>query len=190
MATEGQSQGRRAGAADGVATALEQIAEYEREAGPTPLTKVARVIGRTRAFALVYRTLMPTLDVRMARSTDGWVSAHVFGLPFLILTTTGAKTGQPRTNPLIYRRDGDDFLVAGTNWGQPKHPGWTANLLAHPEATIEVGPARLGVRAALVPVEEFDQLFARFVDVYPGYANYLVRRGTLTPRMFRLTPTG
>ena len=134
------------------------------------MTKVARVIGRTRAFALAYRTLMPTLDVRMARSTDGWVSAHVVGLPFLILTTTVAKTGQPRTNPLIYRRDGDDFLVAGTNGGQPKHPGWTANLLAHPEAAIEVGPARLGMRAALVPAEDFDQLFARFVGPLPAPA--------------------
>ena len=190
MATDNPSRGTGGESADGVATALKQIAEFESEAGPTPLTTVVRVLGRTRAFALVYRTLMPKLDVGLARSTDGWAAAHVFGLPFLLLTSLGAKTGQPRTSPLIYRRDGEDFLVVGTNWGQPKNPGWAANLLAHPDATIEVGPATLGVRAELVPAEEFDRLFARFVEIYAGYANYLDRRGTLPPRMFRLTPTG
>ena len=83
----------------------------------------------------------------------------------------------------------DDLLLVGTNFGQPRHPGWTANLLAHPEAVVEVGSARLRVTAVLVPEgEQWQQQFARFVSVYPGYGNYLERRGTLTPRMFRLHP--
>ena len=96
----------------------------------------------------------------------------------------------PRSSPLVYVRDGDDVMLVGTNFGQPKHPGWTANLLAHPDAAVTIGPVRLLVHAALLPDEECEEHDPRFVEVYPGYAGYRGRRADLPPRMFRLTPVG
>jgi len=85
-------------------------------------------------------------------------------------------------------RDGDDVALIGTNFGQPKHPAWTANLLAHPDAAVEVGPVRLAVRAEQVDEATVERVFPSFVAVYPGYADYLGRREGLAPRMFRLRP--
>ena len=112
--------------------------------------------------------------------------AAVYGLPILSLHTIGAKSGQPRVSPLVYVRDGDDVMLIGTNFGQAKHPGWTANLLAHPAPSVQIGPETLEVRAAQVDDETWQRIFPSFVAVYPGYANYMQRRGHLPPRMFRL----
>ena len=90
--------------------------------------------------------------------------------------------------PPIYVRDGDDFMVVGTNFGQRHHPGWTANLLAHPDASIEVGPERLPVTGELADQATWERLWPRFVAIYPGYANYLTRCAPRKPRMFRLRP--
>jgi deazaflavin-dependent oxidoreductase (nitroreductase family) len=87
-------------------------------------------------------------------------------------------------------RDGEDLMLIGTNFGQPKHPAWTANLLAHPDAAVEIGPVRLKVEATLVDDTTWERVFPSFVAVYPGYANYLGRREGLAPRMFRLHPVG
>jgi deazaflavin-dependent oxidoreductase (nitroreductase family) len=114
--------------------------------------------------------------------------ATVYGFPMLMLHTVGAKSGQPRTSPLLYARDADDVLLLGTNFGQPKHPGWTANLVAYPEAQIDIGPHSLKVTATSIGDDEWPMLFPRFVEIYPGYENYLERRGDLVPRMFRLVP--
>jgi len=64
-------------------------------------------------------------------------------------------------------------MVVGTNFGQRHHPGWMANLLAHPDASIEVGPEQLSVTGELVDQATWERLWPRFVAVYPGYANYL-----------------
>ena len=110
--------------------------------GPTSgsrLPRWVRAIGRTRAFAAVYRRAVVPIDRWLWRRDRG-AHSRVLHFPGLLLTTTGARSGQPRTQPLIYRRDGADFVVVGTNWGQQHHPAWTANLLAYPDATVRVGP--------------------------------------------------
>jgi deazaflavin-dependent oxidoreductase (nitroreductase family) len=145
-------------------------------------------LGRTPQFAAVYRRVGPVIDPRIAHINEGRFMAKLYGFPVLILHTTGAKSGLPRSSPLLYVRDGDDVMLIGTNFGQPKHPGWTANLMAHPDAAVDIGPVRLAVHAELVDAATWEQMFPRFVAVYPGYANYLGRREGLTPRMFRLTP--
>jgi deazaflavin-dependent oxidoreductase (nitroreductase family) len=88
----------------------------------------------------------------------------------------------------MYVRDGPDFVVLGTNFGQAKHPGWTANLRHHPEAVVEVGPETLHVVAAQVGDEEYSTLLPTLVEMYPGFDHYLRRRGSLRARMFRLSP--
>jgi deazaflavin-dependent oxidoreductase (nitroreductase family) len=108
-------------------------------------------------------------------------------LPVLLLSSTGAKSGQTRTTPLLYVRDGLDFAVAGTNFGHPAHPGWTANLLARPAAVIEIGPERICVSAELADADTQSRVWPRFVAIYPGYQHYADRRD-VPPRMFLLHP--
>jgi deazaflavin-dependent oxidoreductase (nitroreductase family) len=176
---------------DDLQTKLAALAEHESRVRSGPLTRLMRRLGRTAQFAAVYRRVGPVIDPRIAHLRQGRVMAQVYGFPVLLLHTTGARSGQPRTSPLLYVRDGDDVMLLGTNFGQPKHPAWTANLLAHPKAAVEIGPVRLLVVAELVDQETWQRVFPSFVDVYPGYANYLERRGEqLAPRMFRLVAVG
>lgn len=167
---------------------LRRVADYEARLRRTPVTRLLRRIGPTRAFARVYRWLGPAIDPWLMRRTDGRVASRFYGLPALLLTTTGRRSGQERTSPVLYVRDGDDFVVVGTNFGQQHHPAWTTNLLAHPEGSIEVGPERLSVTSELV-AEDWERLWQHFVEVYPGYQIYLGRTGGRKPRMFRLHPT-
>jgi deazaflavin-dependent oxidoreductase (nitroreductase family) len=78
--------------------------------------------------------------------------------------------------------------LVGTNFGQRHHPGWTANLVAHADASIEVGPERLPVTGELANRAMWERLWPRFVAVYRGYADYLTRCAPRRPRMFRLRP--
>ncbi len=164
---------------------LRRIADHER--GLRPMPRVIRFAGRTRAFAAFYRRYGPEADIRLFRKTQGQ-GALRRGFPELLLTSTGARSGSPRMSPLIYVRDGDDFVVVGTNFGQQHHPGWTANLMAHPDAAIEVGSERLAVTAELADPATWQRLWPRFVAIHPGYENYLARCAPRRPRMFRLRP--
>ncbi len=171
---------------------LERVQRYEASLREGPLTTVLRAAGRTKVFSVVYRTVGPRMDPWLMRRSQGRVATRLYGLPALLLTTTGAKTGQRRDSPLLYLRAGDDpasdFVVVGTNFGQLHHPGWTANLLKEPTAEVEVGPVRLPVTARLADSADWQRLWPQFVAFYPGYANYLDRCGGREPRMFRLTP--
>ena len=173
---------------DDLRAQLDAVAAFEARVHARPLTRLMRRLGRTAGFAKVYSRVGPVIDPKIRDLKDGRVMAAVYGFPILALHSTGAKSGQPRDSMLVYVRDGDDVMLIGTNFGQPKHPGWTANLLAHPDAAVEIGPVRLAVHAEMVDAATWEQMFPRFVAVYPGYANYLGRREGLTPRMFRLTP--
>lgn len=175
-------------ASDRLRQQLDRVAEYEVSVRPGPVTRLLRRVGRTRAFARVYRVVGPVVDPRVARIRDGAVLARLYGLPILMLHTVGAKSGRPRVSPLVFVRDGDDFVVVGTSFGQPRHPGWTANLLTRPEAAVVVGPERVNVTADQADEDAWRRLFPRFVEIYPGYADYLDRRQGLTPRMFLLHP--
>lgn len=145
-------------------------------------------VGPQQWFIGIYRRLGPKIDPALSRLGGGGFMKAVYGLPGMVLHTTGAKTGQARSNPLLYARDGDDFIVTGTNFGAPKHPAWTANLLAHPDAAVEVGGVKLPVTAHLITGEQWQEVFDRLVRIYPGYALYIERRGDLPPRLFRLVP--
>jgi deazaflavin-dependent oxidoreductase (nitroreductase family) len=175
---------------DDLASRLAALAEHEARVRPGPLTRLMRRAGRTRFFSGAYRRVGLRLDVALLHVREGRFTAAVYGLPILQLHTVGARSGESRLSVLLYVRDGVDLVVIGTNFGQPRHPGWTANLLAHPGAHVQVGPVRLDVEARLLDSEAWARLFPSFVTIYPGYADYLDRREGLTPRMFRLTPVG
>lgn len=167
---------------------LDRINEFDARGSRGLLHSVLLKVGPQPWFIAVYRRLGPRIDPAISRIGDGSLMRTLYGLPGMVLHSTGAKSGLPRSNPLLYARDGDDFVVVGTNFGQPKHPAWTANLRAHPEAGVEVAGVTLPVRAEMIEGEAWQEVFDRLVAVYPGYALYLERRGDLPPRLFRLRP--
>jgi deazaflavin-dependent oxidoreductase (nitroreductase family) len=90
----------------------------------------------------------------------------------LLLTTTGARSGQPRTNPLAYSTDGDRLVVAASKGGAPSNPDWFRNLLANPIVTVELGGETFQARATVADEQERDRLYARHAELMPGFADY------------------
>ncbi|GAA1818694.1 nitroreductase family deazaflavin-dependent oxidoreductase [Luedemannella flava] len=149
----------------------------------TGIASLARRWGRYKWFAVVGRAYVP-LDRLVAKLSRGRATA--LGLPSLLLTTTGRRSGEPRTQPLLYILDGDDFVVVGSNWGQPHQPAWTANLLARPAAVANVRGVDIPVRGELVRGADRDRLWADLLRAWPAYANYADRAGGRELRVFRL----
>jgi deazaflavin-dependent oxidoreductase (nitroreductase family) len=114
------------------------------------------------------------------------VSATPFGR-FLVLHTTGRRSGQRRTTPLSYTKDGDTYVVIASDGGAPHHPDWYLNLQEDPDAEVEVGGRRWRVRAATVGGDERDRLWRRAVRSYGGYAAYQARADRQIP-VVRLSP--
>jgi deazaflavin-dependent oxidoreductase (nitroreductase family) len=90
----------------------------------------------------------------------------------LLLTTTGAKSGLPRTTPLAYSTDGDRLVIVASKGGAPTNPDWYHNLLANPTATVELGTERFQVRAHVVAGHERERLYAHHAELMPGFAEY------------------
>jgi deazaflavin-dependent oxidoreductase (nitroreductase family) len=110
--------------------------------------------------------------VRVYRETDGEHGYHWRGTTILLLTTTGRKSGEPRTTPLIHRTDGDRWVVVASKGGAPEHPSWYQNLLADPEATIEVKAEEIPVRTTTASGEERARLWSLMAEVWPAYDDY------------------
>jgi deazaflavin-dependent oxidoreductase (nitroreductase family) len=109
------------------------------------------------------------------RANGGKVGGMWEGRPLLLLTTTGAKSGQRRTNPVMYLRDGDRLLVFASKGGAPTNPDWYHNLVAHPEVTVEVGTENYEATATPLTGEERDRLFAEQAGLYPQFGEYQAR---------------
>ncbi len=90
----------------------------------------------------------------------------------LLLTTTGAKSGQARVVPLAYSRDGDHLVIVGSKGGAPTHPDWYHNMLANPIVGVELGSERFQARASVAEGQERERLFAQHVALMPGFAEY------------------
>ncbi|MEU4568510.1 nitroreductase/quinone reductase family protein [Micromonospora sp. NPDC023956] len=152
------------------------------------LRSLARRLGHRRWFAAAGRLLVPA-DRLVGRLTRGRVVA--LGLiPSLLLTTTGRRSGRPRSNPLLYVPDGEAYVVVGSNWGQPRQPAWTSNLLAEPTAGVTLRGRRIPVRADLATGTERERLWRLLVTEWPAYRTYAQRAGDREIRVFRLVPTG
>jgi deazaflavin-dependent oxidoreductase (nitroreductase family) len=149
------------------------------------LSRIARSLGHRRWFARFGKALVP-VDRAIAKLTKGRVVA-LGVLPTLIITTIGRKSGQPRTQPLLFLRDGEAFVVIGSNWGQPGHPAWSGNLLAHPDAVVTLCGKEIAVRAQLAEGVERDRLWQLALGVWPAYDTYQQRAGRQI-RVFRLVP--
>jgi deazaflavin-dependent oxidoreductase (nitroreductase family) len=102
------------------------------------------------------------------------------------LTTIGRRTAGLHTTPLLYARSGADWIVTASNWGQPHHPDWSANLIANPDATIDIRGERIDVHATLVRGADRKQLWDAVTEVWPAYETYGKRAGREI-RVFRLS---
>jgi deazaflavin-dependent oxidoreductase (nitroreductase family) len=94
------------------------------------------------------------------------------GRPLLLLTTIGAKSGQRHTTPLMYVPDGDRLLVIASNAGAPAHPDWYRNLVAHPQATIEVGNETFEAGAVVLAGAERQQVWDKIAASYPFFTDH------------------
>jgi deazaflavin-dependent oxidoreductase (nitroreductase family) len=110
--------------------------------------------------------------VRVYRETHGQRGYLWRGTTILLLTTKGRVSGVDRTTPLIHRPDGDRWVIVASKGGAPANPSWYENLLADPDATIEVLDATEPVRASTAQGEERARLWALMVEVWPAYDDY------------------
>jgi deazaflavin-dependent oxidoreductase (nitroreductase family) len=106
------------------------------------------------------------------RAHGGKVGGPFEGAPILLLTSTGAKSGERRTTPVAYLPDGERMVIFASKAGAPTHPAWYHNLLADPSATVEVGTETFEVDARVSTGEERDRLFNRQAGIYPQFAEY------------------
>jgi F420H(2)-dependent quinone reductase len=116
--------------------------------------------------------VMTTLHRSLYRLTGGRVGARAAGLPVLLLTTTGRKTGTQRTVPLCYLEDADAYVLVGSKGGAPQHPAWYLNLEAHPEVGVQIGAEQRRMEARRASPEEAERLWPTILDRAPGYAKY------------------
>ena len=106
------------------------------------------------------------------RQTGGKVSGMFESAPMILVTHTGAKSGKTYTTPLVYTRDGDDYVIIASKGGAPAHPQWFGNLVAHPDVTVEVGNDRFAARARVTEGEERARLFRAQADLMPNFDDY------------------
>jgi deazaflavin-dependent oxidoreductase (nitroreductase family) len=113
--------------------------------------------------------------VRVYRETRGERGFHWRGGTVLLLTTRGRRTGDARTIPLLFREDGERFVIVASKGGAPEHPRWYENLVADPEASVQVRAEELPVRARTVAGDERARLWRRMAEVWPDYEAYQER---------------
>jgi deazaflavin-dependent oxidoreductase (nitroreductase family) len=123
------------------------------------------------------------------RANDGKVGGPFEGAPVLLLTTTGAKSGEPRTTPVMYLPDGERMIIFASKGGAPTNPAWYHNLLKTPAATVEVGADTLDADAVVTSGEEREKLFNHQAELYPQFADYAQKTSREIP-VVALVPKG
>jgi deazaflavin-dependent oxidoreductase (nitroreductase family) len=115
------------------------------------------------------------------RANEGVVGGYFENISLLLLHTTGAKSGEPRLNPVAYIQDGDRYVIIASKGGAPTNPAWYHNIVAHPEVNIEVGTEIIRARAEVVSEPERSELYAKMAAMYPGFAEYMRRTDRIIP---------
>ena len=115
------------------------------------------------------------LNVPLYRLSRGRLGGKVGRAPVCLLTTTGRRSGQARTAPVLYLADGDRLIVIGSNAGNERAPAWSLNLKANPDAEVEIGSARRSVRARVAEGDERAELWRLMNAQYEGFDHYEAR---------------
>ena len=113
--------------------------------------------------------------------TNGEVGYLWNGAPVLILTTTGRKSGEERSTPLIFGRDGDDYVLVASQGGRPQHPHWYRNLVAQPEVQLQVKDDRFRARARTAEGEERERLWRAMNEIWAPYDSYQEKTERVIP---------
>ena len=119
--------------------------------------------------------------VRRYLQTDGAEGHDWQGTTVLILTTTGRRSGEPRSTPLIYGKRGEDHVVVASKGGAEEHPAWYLNLSEQPEVTVQVRGDRFNARARTATAEEKPELWRMMIDRWPAYEEYQRKTGREIP---------
>ncbi|HEY3727961.1 MAG TPA: nitroreductase family deazaflavin-dependent oxidoreductase [Solirubrobacteraceae bacterium] len=136
-----------------------------------------QALARTRAGGWLFINLFPVIDRWLIPRTHGRLKVAM-GQLILLLHTRGAKSGQPRTSPLLYTPHDNGFIVVASKAGAEHHPAWFHNIRAHPDdVAVEVGGRRIAVRPRIVEEPERSELWRRVNDNYNGYETYEQRAG-------------
>lgn len=109
------------------------------------------------------------------RANAGVVGGQFAGAPMVLITTTGAKSGQQRTTPLVCFPDGDRIAIFASKAGAPTNPDWYHNLVANPELTVEFGAETYAATATELHGSERDEIFAKQVERMPGFGEYAAK---------------
>lgn len=145
-------------------------------------------LTRTKAFRWLGPRILPPLEIIAKGLSGGRLQVSGILVHSLILHSIGAKSGQERDTELMYTPDGmGNAIIAGTSFARERHPGWTYNLLAHPDADITVRGRRISVHATLIHDEERDFVWTLIETQWPGYRSYERESGRVV-RLFRLRP--
>jgi deazaflavin-dependent oxidoreductase (nitroreductase family) len=113
-----------------------------------------------------------TAIIEEFRANGGKVGGQFDGAPLLLLHTTGAKSGQERVNPMMYRRVGDKYAVFASKAGAPTNPDWYHNLKAHPQVSVEIGAETVPMTARVAAADERGPIWAAQKAEFPGFADY------------------
>jgi deazaflavin-dependent oxidoreductase (nitroreductase family) len=142
------------------------------------IEKALKRWGHAPWFAAVARRVAAPFDRVMNRLTRGRsLSFGRKGMPTLMLTTVGRKTGKQRQTPLLFVRDEDRFVVAGSNFGQTHHPAWALNLRATPRTRVQVGREKFDVLAHVTEGAEREHAWDLLEAAWPAYSTYRERSG-------------
>jgi deazaflavin-dependent oxidoreductase (nitroreductase family) len=160
---------------------------------PAPIAWLAALLqraSRTRAFVRFGRPVFHRVDRLVFRVTGGRAIASDLILPVAMLTTTGRRSGQPRTVPLAAIPQGADWLVVGSNFGQERDPGWVRNLRADPHAVVKRRGRRTEVVAEELDAAARQQVWPLLTAYWPPFDDYVDRAGAAGRdiRVFRLRP--
>ena len=161
---------------------------YRPQQNKTVIDKVLQAVARSRLGGWLFVNVFPVIDRRLIPLFHGRLKVAI-GQPILLLHTRGARSGEPRTTPLLYTPWGDAFVVVASKAGAQHHPAWYHNLRGHPEdISIEVAGARISVRARVIDGPERARLWERVNDNYNGYDAYQTRAAGRTIPVISLEP--
>jgi deazaflavin-dependent oxidoreductase (nitroreductase family) len=141
----------------------------------------------SKTFMRIGPKVVPHVDRFLHKVSGGRFVSSSGMLPSLVLTATGAKSGQQRTTPLATKPEAGSWYVVGSNFGRESHPAWTANLIANPDAEVSFRGKTTPVRAHLLTAEEKTEAWPRLVEFWPNYDVY-TSRSQRDLRVFRLDP--
>ena len=120
------------------------------------------------------------------RSNDGVCGGPFEGMPMILVTMTGAKSGRELVSPLVYSTDGDDYVIIASKGGAPSHPNWYHNLVANPSVTLEVGNEKFAATAVVTEGDERRRLFDAQAAQMPQFAEYEKNAAPREIPVFRL----